>query len=108
MQRIDAEIKSVRRHPVLARDLVENRRRDRVINAARPDEQSVEFVLVLREKLQLRRDPFRNNRRQERVDRAAGRDERGERDGSVKKILTESFGGARRNSGRAPARDRSF
>src|SRR5205823_4565452 len=75
MQGIDAEIKCARRKTILSRGLVENFRRNRVINAAGPNKQGIELVFVLGEKLQFGGDALRNRGRQQSVKEGARRDQ---------------------------------
>src|SRR5256886_12390165 len=90
MKGIDAEIEGARRKTVLARGLIENLRRDRVIDAAGPDQQGIELLLVLREELQFRRNALGNERRKQRVNERAGRDEGEESDRGAERIFTNS------------------
>src|SRR6266403_4632374 len=83
MHSIDAEVEGAGGEAVLARDRVEDFRRSRIIEPARADDDGIEFVLVLGEEFQFRRDPFRDHGREERVDSRARRDERRERNRDV-------------------------
>lgn len=55
---IDTEIEGPRRDAVLARDVVENPRRDRIVKTAGPEKKRIEFIFVLREELEFFRDAF--------------------------------------------------
>ena len=81
MHSIDTEIESPGRKAVRARCFVENFRGNGVIDPARTDDERVEFILVLCEEFQLRRNAFWNRRRQENVQEKARGHERDQRDG---------------------------
>ena len=88
---VDAEIEGPGRDAVLARDLVESFRRNRVVETARPEKKGVELVLVLREEFQFFRDAFGNGRRQERVINKARRQQGAEPKGDANESMRELF-----------------
>ena len=67
MHCIDAEIKCARRETALSRGPIENFRRDRVINAAGPNQKRIELVLVLAEEFQFGGNTGRDRSREQSV-----------------------------------------